>query len=398
MPTQLTPQGLYVETYEETRADIVSRIRQDVSPTANTEEDSLLGNLISIVATKQRELGEALEAVWSSFDPDSNGGAAQDNIAAITGTLRRDATYSRLEGVEYTVDPGTYPAGTLVAHVDGDPTIRFANAEDVVNDGVSPDVVTADAVSETPGPVRVFAGQLTVIAGAVSGWAAVSNPSDAIVGRDVESDAELRVRREQELSAQGSTSAEAVRAAILREHTDTVESALVLENVTETTDANGVPPHSIEAIVYAPGIDEDALAETIFRAKAAGIRAHGTETKTVTDSQGIAHSIGFSYQEDVDLYVRVNLEIIDGTWVGDSEFILRFVDLCNAYYGLGRDVKHSRLVAFCHQVPGVFGVVKLEVSDDGESWVEADWPITYREIARFDTGRVTVESAILVTE
>lgn len=398
MPTQLTPQGLYVETYEETRADIVSRIRQDVSPTANTEEDSLLGNLISIVATKQRELGEALEAVWSSFDPDSNGGAAQDNIAAITGTLRRDATYSRLEGVEYTVDPGTYPAGTLVAHVDGDPTIRFVNAEDVVNDGVSTDVVTADAVSETPGPVRVFAGQLTVIAGAVSGWAAVNNPSDAIVGRDVESDAELRVRREQELSAQGSTSAEAVRAAILREHTDTVESALVLENVTETTDANGVPPHSIEAIVYAPGIDEDALAETIFRAKAAGIRAYGTETKTVTDSQGIAHSIGFSYQEDVDLYVRVNLEIIDGTWVGDSEFILRFVDLCNAYYGLGRDVKHSRLVAFCHQVPGVFGVVKLEVSDDGASWVEADWPITYREIARFDTGRVTVQSAILVTE
>lgn len=398
MPTQLTPQGLYVETYEETRADIVSRIRQDVSPTANTEEDSLLGNLISIVATKQRELGEALEAVWSSFDPDSNGGAAQDNIAAITGTLRRDATYSRLEGVEYTVDPGTYPAGTLVAHVDGDPTIRFVNAEDVVNDGVSTDVVTADAVSETPGPVRVFAGQLTVIAGAVSGWAAVNNPSDAIVGRDVESDAELRVRREQELSAQGSTSAEAVRAAILREHTDTVESALVLENVTETTDANGVPPHSIEAIVYAPGIDEDALAETIFRAKAAGIRAYGNEIKTVTDSQGIAHSIGFSYQEDVDLYVRVNLEIIDGTWVGDSEFILRFVDLCNAYYGLGRDVKHSRLVAFCHQVPGVFGVVKLEVSGDGASWVEADWPITYREIARFDTGRVTVQSAILVTE
>lgn len=398
MPTQLTPQGLYVETYEETRADIVSRIRQDVSPTANTEEDSLLGNLISIVATKQRELGEALEAVWSSFDPDSNGGAAQDNIAAITGTLRRDATYSRLEGVEYTVDPGTYPAGTLVAHVDGDPTIRFVNAEDVVNGGVSTAVVTADAVSETPGPVRVFAGQLTVIAGAVSGWVAVSNPSDAIVGRDVESDAELRVRREQELSAQGSTSAEAVRAAILREHTDTVESALVLENVTETTDANGVPPHSIEAIVYAPGIDEDALAETIFRAKAAGIRAYGTEIKTVTDSQGIAHSIGFSYQEDVDLYVRVNLEIIDGTWVGDSEFILRFVDLCNAYYGLGRDVKHSRLVAFCHQVPGVFGVVKLEVSDDGASWVEADWPITYREIARFDTGRVTVQSAIIVTE
>ena len=81
-----------------------------------------------------------------------------------------------------------------------------------------------------------------------------------------------------------------------------------------------------------------------------------------------------------------------------SEFILRFVDLCNEYYGLGRDVKHSRLVAFCHQVPGVFGVVKLEVSYDGASWVEADWPITYREIARFDTGRVTVESAIIVTE
>ncbi|HLT68311.1 MAG TPA: hypothetical protein VKZ73_10655, partial [Microbacterium sp.] len=391
--TELTPKGLYVETYAETRADIAARLRADVSPTVNVEEDSLLGNLVSIVATKQRQIGEALEAVYSSIDPDQNGGASQDSVAAITGTLRRDATFSLLEDVDWTVDPGTYAAGTLIAHVVNNPEARFANAADVVNGGGSSAAIAVNAVAEASGPVQALAGTLTVIAGAVSGWTAVSNPEDAILGRGVELDSELRVRREQELAAQGSTSVEAIRAAILREHAEDVQSVLVIENTTDTTDSNGLPPHSIEAIVLAPGIDSAALAATIFEAKAGGILSHGSESVTHVDTQGVSHTVKYSEQTDVDLYVRVTLDVLAADYVGDSTFVEELVALCDAYYSLGRDVRHSRLVSFCHSIGGVFGVDTLEISDNGSDWDELDRVIDYREIARFDTARVTVTAS-----
>lgn len=398
MTTELLPEGLYVETYAETRADIVARLRADVSPTVNTEEDSLLGNLVSIVATKQRELGEALEAVWTSFDPDQNGGASQDAIAAITGTLRRGATYSLLEDVEVTVAPGSYAAGTLVAHVANNPEARFANAAEVVNGGGSPAVVAVNFTAEDAGPVQALAGTLTVIAGAVSGWTAVTNPEDAILGRDIELDAELRVRREQELSAQGSTSVEAIRAAILRDHAEFIQSVIVIDNPDDEVSGDGLPPHSIEAIVYAPGIDPAALAGTIFEAKAGGVQAYGASIVAHVDSQGVSHTVGYSTQTDVDLHIRVTLDVLAADYVGDSTFVEEFVAFCDAYYSLGRDVRHSRLVSFCHSIGGVFGVDTLEISDNGTDWDELDREIDYREIARFDTARVTVTASNEVTE
>ena len=62
MATELTPEGLSIETYEEIRAAVVAELRANVSQTVNAAEDSLLGNLVSIVCTKYREGLEALEA------------------------------------------------------------------------------------------------------------------------------------------------------------------------------------------------------------------------------------------------------------------------------------------------------------------------------------------------
>lgn len=393
---ELTPQGLVIETYEETRARIVERIRSEVSPTANTEEESYLGNLVSIFASIAREGMEALEAVYSSMDPDAATGDSLARIASITGTTPRPATHSTVI-CECELEPGTYPEGSLIAHVQGNPEARFESAQGVTVTGSSSVTVPLLFISQRRGPVAAYAGTLTVIASGVPGWSAVTNPQDANVGRDAETDAELRLRRLQELSGQGSTAVDAIAAAISREHAEYVQSVLVLENDTETVDANGMPPHSIEAIVLAPGIDEAALAATIFRAKAGGIRAHGALSQTYVDEQGVAHVVGYSFEDQLPLYVRMTLEVLPAQWVGIQEFARRFVEAANAYYVLGRDVKRSRLVALCHQVPGVFGVPSLELSDDGSSWDTNDRPVTYREIARFDTGRITA-SAVEVEE
>jgi uncharacterized phage protein gp47/JayE len=397
--TELTPEGLSIETYEELRDDVVSRLRSDVSATVNAEEDALLGNLVSIVCTKYREGLEALEAVYESLDPDGNTGASQDHIAAITGTTREAATHSTVTAT-VEVEPGTYAVGDLVAHVVNDPTARFANTQEVVNAG--PADATADVIfqAEDTGPIAAPSGTLTAIAGAVAGWLSVTNAEDAELGRAIELDSELRARREDELSGSGSATVDAIRAHILRELPD-VTSCIVLENTTDAVDSNGLPAHSIEVIVLAPGVPAADIAAEVWASKPGGIYTHGDEEVVVTDSQGIEHTVRFSYQTDVDIYVRFGeLEVIEESYVGDTEFIADFVEAGNAYYTIGRDVKRSKLTGLAQSITGVFGVDldTLETSLDGVSWAASNRTVGIRERARLDTSRVLITLTTNVEE
>jgi uncharacterized phage protein gp47/JayE len=397
MPTQLTPAGLEVETYEEIRSDVAAAIRARVSQTANLEEDSLLGNLVSIVSTKVRQVGEALEAVYASFDPDGNTGASQDHVAAITGTTREAATYSTVTAT-VTVAPGTYGAGKLIAHVKNDPKVLFTNVEVVSNDGTESAPIDALFRALSAGPVEVLAGQLTVIAGSVAGWLSVTNAEAAAPGRSSETDVELRRRREEELFAQGSTTVDAIRGDLLR-NIPGIESVIVIENASDEADENGIPPHNIEVIVVAPTVADDVIAQQIWDSKAGGGPTHRAPessgaTAIAVDSQGVEHEVHFSRQQDVEVYVRLELEVLADAYVGDEAFRQSFADAANAYYGVARDVKLSKLFAFAHSIGGVFGVASLETSaDDGLTWAPADVVIGFRERARFSTARVTVTSS-----
>jgi len=73
------------------------------------------------------------------------------------------------------VDTGTYPAGTLVAHVDGEPDDRFINVVDVVSTAPGQDVDGVLFRSESGGTVEAPNNQLTEIAEPVSGWNSITN-------------------------------------------------------------------------------------------------------------------------------------------------------------------------------------------------------------------------------
>ena len=182
-------------------------------------------------------------------------------------------------------------------------------------------------------------------------------------------DAELRVRREQELTA-GSATVDAIRAAILREHTDTVISVLVLEHERRHGERHA---SAIEAIVWAPGIDGDAL-RTIWDAKP-GHQAHGEEIAEVVDDSGVITRCAIRSRSPSTLGPR-DARVLRPVG-GDETFVARFVQLATDYYTIGRDVKRSRLVSFCHRIGGVFGAAHR--SDDGVTWNTLDRVIEYRE-------------------
>lgn len=402
MTVELTSTGLVTETQEEIGDEIRAELRANVSATMNLEADSFDGEQVEIFAAKIAEVQEAVLALYNELDPVSATGTVLEHHCAGTGTSRRAATRSTVPAT-VNINPGTYTIGTLVAHVQNDPTARFRNQVAVTNSGGSAADVEVVFEGEDAGPVRANAGTLTVIATPVSGWNSITNAEDADLGLVAESDPELRERRVAELPGLGSTTAAAVAAAVLQAHSDDgVTSALGFENVTDAT-VDGVPPHSIEILVDGgPGSIDNAIATTIqgslTSGKAGGIRAYGTTTETVTDSQGFTHTVGFSRPAEVDIYVRFSLEVLAG-YDSEANTKTELVDAATAFYTLGYDVVPSKVNDLLHDsVDKVHKVIDLELSLDGVSWDEdATRVIATREKAAFDTARVTITSTTTVT-
>lgn len=379
----LTSTGFVTKTIAEIRAEIQTTFRSIFGADVALHPQSPNGQVIDIMAEREASLWDALEASYAARDPAAATGSELDAVAYFTGTARREATKSRVS-LSLTGTAGTLiPAGKIVSV--GGSSVRFVTLDDVTLDGLG--TGTVDAEAETAGPITANWGTVTSIETPVAGWTAVTNPLDANPGENEETDAALRVRREDELRAQGSAHITAM-VGLLRA-VDGVTSAEGFENVTSETDGDGLPPHSVEMVVI--GGDDQPIFETIFASKAAGIETYGTTSGTVTDDWGQDHTIKFSRQTDVDIYVAVDVIVDETLFPADgADQIAAAIAAYGDDFPLGRDVVSSAMVPSIFGIPGVIDVTAVNIDTSASPTGEATIAIAPRSRAVFDTGRMTV--------
>jgi hypothetical protein len=212
------------------------------------------------------------------------------------------------------------------------------------------------------------------------------NEADTHVGRLLETDPDLRARRERLLRALGSGTVEAIRARLL-EVADIIQ-AFVVENDADVCSTEGLPPHSFEAIVE-DGADAD-IAQVIWDNGPIGISSYGAESETVTDSQGFTHAIKFSRPTPVRIYM-----IVEVTTNADfpADGIQQVKDALAAYGDLvqiGEDLVALRFHSVPFSVAGVIDIPTflMDIVDPPVS--TANVSIAYRDIATFDTADIDV--------
>jgi uncharacterized phage protein gp47/JayE len=379
--------GLTTETLQEILDQIEADEKAEISTSLDLSTSSPLGQLNRLLARALRVQEEALQAVFTALDPDSASGEALTRLSAITGTIRRAATFSRVEA-ECDLDVDTYPAGTLIVAPTGRPDDRFANVEEITGLG-SGTPVLFEAL--TAGAVLVAANVLE-IASPVTGFNSVESNDEATPGLAAETDSELRQRRTQEIEAPGSASVPGI-ATDITQNVDGVISAYVVENATDAT-VDSIPPHAFEAVVYGPAspstADNQAVAEQIFASKAAGIGTYGNISRTVTDSEGRSHVISFTRPVDVDLTITITVSTRAGAYAGDTELAEHIATRALEDLTPGLDVSGSMLAAWAHEVRGVLRVTSVTINA-GSAW--AVFAITSRQIARISAVDVSVTSA-----
>ena len=128
--------------------------------------------------------------------------------------------------------------------------------------------------------------------------------ANIILGRLVETDEELRRRREYSVQQTSTSTLTSIKANL--HSLDGVLYVTYFENDTEKTDELGLPMKSFEFIV--DGGDENEITDVIFTNKTAGTRAYGQITLNKFDSEGNIYNIGFTRAEHVNIGININVQ------------------------------------------------------------------------------------------
>lgn len=407
----ITSTGFIVKPLETILAELETDERANTGRTdLDTSAESLVGQINAAVAPKLAELWALAASIDRARDPANATKATLEALAQITGTVRAPASKGSAR-LKLSVDAHrTIPAGS-VAFVDGEPGNRWVTATDAINISDDPVDITIAAAAETAGAFEAPAHRITKIATPVSGWLAVTNPTDAQTGTDADDDAALRVRREQELARPGTGTLAALRADVLA-HTwrgqHVMSACLVEENDSDFRDALGRPPHSIEVVVQPfawvnslPGTEfadlANQLAVQLWRSKPAGVGYYappggGTTTLTVVDSMGGEQRVAFSSPSSVAITTAIAVVADPAQYPGDDA-LRAAIQAYGAGLTMGSDVVRMRVVrAIIDTVPGVLDITALYLNRPGQAAREQNITLDRREVAVFDTGAIAVSS------
>ncbi|HAV2047611.1 TPA: hypothetical protein JHJ56_003843 [Raoultella ornithinolytica] len=296
--------------YQTVLDTITGYFQQIYGSDAYLEPDSKDGQMVALVALAIHDANNTAISVYRSFSPATALGDALTSNVKINGITRRAATNSTVD-LLLTGTVGTAITNGSVR--DTNSVVWNLPATVVIG---SDGTVVATATCANSGAVAAVAGSVNGINTPTRGWASVTNPLAATVGVAAETDAELRVRQSQSVALASLTPFDAVDGAIA--NVEGVTRHKLFENDQEVTDSNGLPPHSISAIVE--GGDATEIANTIRSVKGQGVSTYGTTSVIVTDKYGNPYTIRFSRPIDVPVYVSITLKALTGysSEVGDE--------------------------------------------------------------------------------
>lgn len=234
---------------------------------------------------------------------------------------------------------------TLVSSVPA--PITFVSVQTTA--GIPQGLVDAEASNE--GPVSAPAYSLNVIDTPVAGLTAVLNTVDAVVGRDIETDNEFRIRRRQASKGQGKAVVEGIRSALLS--TVGVSRAVVFTNRTLATDVNGLPPKSVRA--YVQGGNDQDIWDTLRLSVGAGIETDGDEVGNSVDNQGITHVMKFSRLDEVEIFIKLELTTDPALFPVNGDELARaaLADYINGLQGGDDVIVYPKLIATLNSIPGI---------------------------------------------
>lgn len=385
----LNSDGFTRKTLSDIQEDIKERLNlisdDGVSLDVDRDENSPIIQLVNAFSASIGTLWEALEDVFNASNIDNATGFILDGTAGYNGITRLKAEKSTVI-LKFVGTAGLeIPAGT-----------EFSNTKEdkifILKDGVTLDSsgeAEAEAEAETEGDTQVTIGEINNDLSNLSGLTSVTNEAVAEVGRFLETDAELKTRQRISTETPSINLTESIRAGVLG--VLGVKKAVVDNNIENTTNSRGTAANSI-AIIVQGGEDED-VANAIFL-RSDTIRYDGTTTVTISGNLGKNYDIKFSRPTIVDIFINLDISIIDSSiYPANAEELIKsnlidYIENSN----IGDNVIYSRLFTPINNVAG-HTVNSLTISSDNTNYVTNDIDIDFSDLANLIEDNINLTVA-----
>lgn len=310
----------------------------------NIDQNSADGQCIGIAAQAARDILEFIVSVNNGFDPDQATGATLDQRVAINYISRKGGTYT-VQPIDITVnatvtlqgldDNFNNPNGTGYTIQDDSGNEFILSTSQTFTAGTT----TVDFRAQQIGAVNVPVNTITTPVTIILGVTGVNNSSAALsVGQNQETDAQLRTRRQQSVALASSGYLNGLLGTVL--NLTGVTEAVLYENDTGATDANGIPDHGVWLVV-AGGATPD-IANAIYAKKSYGCNLKGSITFPITTASGLTFTAKFDNPAPENLYIEFTIKRTVAGFSFNTTAIAAYI-AANLTYGIGGYAETSSL-------------------------------------------------------
>lgn len=317
-----------------------------------------------------------------------------------SATVEKGATpYDAITSIASAIDDDDF-----VIEVDHEAALLTISAKDEASSNtlVLPETLTTESVSSVIifatseiGDILLPNGAISKVVKSVAGLESVVNVGSYIAGRKTETDKEFRVSYADRIFNRSSRMVGSIKSAII-DKVQGVRSVAVYENDTDSVDAMGRWPHSVEAVV--DGGDAMEIATQILNVKAGGINTFGSVVVDIPGEYGENIPIRFNRPTYLPVWFRVGI-VLSKT----EPLATNYVDIIKDVIldemdkvGTGDSVAPQRSMtgAICRSIAGIDYVdISMAVQDGEEAPTKFDMRIvtvSERECAVASANRVEV--------
>jgi len=263
MHNSINKDGITRVRYQDLRLEKEAEFKATFGQDIKTDVQSGFGQLISVATQAEDELAALIQSLLTAYDPNAATGALLDRLAVIMNKKRNEAQKSTVI-IDITTDANgaTVPVGFIVSNSSDVQFITTTSLTIAPNSTAQLEFVAVDN-----GAVAASANTLTIIKTPVFGVVSVNNPSGAIVGRNRETDAELRAR-----ILKTSSNANATKPGLFTALSEVNGVTYVSVSVNDTNFdfANGQKAHTVFPVVDG-GSDSDIAKALVTKGVAGGI-------------------------------------------------------------------------------------------------------------------------------
>lgn len=311
MANTIDVNGLTTSTQAELITYYTTQYKAIYGSDINLDQDSPDGQMMMIWIQAVLDLQDLLTQIYNTFDPDNAVGNVLDQRVAINGIQRLAGTH--------TVTNITVVAAAAVNLFGLDSSNPVYTISD--NEGNQWELITSISLggagtyvlsfqAKNPGAVLSVPNTITVPVTVVLEITSVNNPTTyATLGITEETDDALKIRRQRSVSLSSQGYLAGLLAAL--ENISGVTSAFIYENVTGSTDGDGVPSHSIWVIVSGTATPAQ-IANAIYTKRNAGCGMKGAQTYSVTQADGSAFVIRWDNVTSEALFIKFTATSLDG--------------------------------------------------------------------------------------